>query len=47
MPAGEGALLETVSREIAARAATVRFNARTDEPGDPADYAEDGDTPGD
>ena len=47
MPAGEGVLLETVSREIAARVKTVRFNARTGEPGDPADHPEDGDTPGD
>lgn len=47
MPAGEGVLRETVSREIAARVTTVRLNARTDEPGDPADSAEDGGTPGD
>lgn len=33
MPAGKGALLDTFCREIAARVATVRFNALTDEPG--------------
>ncbi|MBK8200572.1 MAG: hypothetical protein IPK75_19730 [Acidobacteria bacterium] len=39
MPAGAGVLLETVSAEIAARAATVAFNAGEDGPDEAAEAA--------
>lgn len=46
MPAGEGMLMDTFCSEIAARVATVRFNAGIDEAGEPSTAADDGNMPG-
>lgn len=46
MPAGKGVLMDTFCTEIAARVATVRFNAGTDEPDDLPDTPDGVDIPG-